>query len=82
MTQQNVWLTDELTAKTNELGKLRQSSTEITCKLKSELAQKSEETAFLNVGMFLIHTRTRISLFELTNETFKSCYQLTIQNIM
>ena len=54
MTQQNTWLTDELTAKTTELGKLRQSSTEITCKLKSELAQKSEETAFLNVSIFLI----------------------------
>ena len=52
MTQQNTWLTDELTAKTTELGKLRQSSTEITCKLKSELAQKSEETAFLNVSTF------------------------------
>ena len=82
VTQQNVWLTDELTAKTNELGKLRQSSTEITCKLKSELAQKSEETAFLNVGMFRIHIRTRNSLFESTNETFKSCHQLTIQNTM
>ena len=50
VTQQNVWLTDELTAKTNELAKLRQSSTEITCKLKSELAHKSEDSAFLNVS--------------------------------
>lgn len=49
VTQQNTWLTDELTAKTNELSKLRQSTTEITCQLKSELAQKTEETAFLNV---------------------------------
>ena len=43
-------MSDELAAKTDELSKLRQSSTEIACKLKSELAEKSEEAAFLNVS--------------------------------
>lgn len=59
VSQQNVWLTDELTVKTDELSKLRQKSTEISCKLKSELAERTEEAAFLNVILNLVTLRNK-----------------------
>eukprot|EP00116_Pleurobrachia_bachei_P002069 sb/3462331/ len=49
VTEQTKWLTEELSSKTEELSKLRQSTTESICRLKSELAEKSEEVAFLSI---------------------------------
>eukprot|EP00116_Pleurobrachia_bachei_P008136 sb/3468398/ len=61
VTEQTKWLTEELSSKTEELSKLRQSTTESICRLKSELAEKSEEVAFLSVSSITQMEQVQVS---------------------